>query len=116
MRIVHRPVMAVLSGEAIGVFVHVEGADRHRTGGNEARDDRRVGDGRRTFGVDPGSGDRDDALQVEQILDCEGHAGERALLGTGGAPCIDRACRRERAFGGDRGEAVERRIALYDAC
>ena len=44
--------MDVLAGEVVGVFAHVEGAEEHRAGGLQPRDQRRIPLGRRQFAID----------------------------------------------------------------
>ncbi len=45
VRVVAGAVMRVLGGEAVGVFVHVERTDAHRTGGAHPPDQERIGAG-----------------------------------------------------------------------
>ena len=104
--------MHVLAGEIVGVFAHVERADQHRAGGFEPRDQRRVVRGRRRAAVDLGAGAGRQAGDVEQVLDREGHAGERQVLAVRGP--IDGARRGAGALGGDVGEGVERGVARGD--
>jgi len=106
--------MNVLAGEVVGVFAHVERADEHGAGRLQPRDQRRIVSRRRMGAVDLGAGNRRQPLNVEQVLDGEGHAGERqpCLVAHG----VDRFRLGAGALGGHRGESIERRIEPADAC
>ena len=107
--------MHVLAGEVVGVFAHVERADEDGAGGFEPLDQGGVARRRRRIAVDLRAGERRQAGDVEQVLDRERHAGERAELLAAGARLVDRLRAAERALLGDRGEGIEQRIALADA-
>ena len=70
-------VVRVLGGEAVGVLVHVERADQHRAGRLEAAHEQRVALRGRGVALDLRAGQRRQAGDVEQVLDREGHAGQR---------------------------------------
>ncbi len=78
VRIARRAVVHVFAGEVVGVFAHVERADEDRAGRFQPLDQRRVARGRRHVAVDLRAGQRRQAGDVEQILDRERHAGQRA--------------------------------------
>ena len=105
--------MHVLAGEVVGVFAHVERADQHRAGRFQPLDQGCVAWRGRPRAIDLGAGDGGKAFDIEQVLDREGHAGERqfGLVAHG----VDGARPSPRAIGGNGGEGVERRIALFDA-
>ncbi len=107
--------MDVLAGEVVGVFAHVERADQDGAGGFQPLDQRRVARRRRQVAVDLGAGERRQAGDVEQILDRERHAGERAERLAPRARGVDRFGAQQRALFGDRGEGIENRVALADA-
>ena len=90
-------VVDVLAGEVVGVFAHVERADQHRAGGLKPLDQRRVALGRRAVAVDLRAGAGRQALDVEQVLDRERHAGERPERLAVLARRIDRVGAGERA-------------------
>ena len=100
-------VVAVLAGEVIGVFAHVQCADQDRAGGFKSRDQRCVGGSRRMLAVDLRAGERRQAGDVDQVLHRERHAGERSR----------RICHGTRAgaFGGDGGKGVQHRVAAGNA-
>ena len=77
-RVAHRPVMRVLAGEAVGELVHVGQADEDRAGRLQPRDSRRVLRGGRGVGADPRSRAGRAPGDIEQVLGCEGPAGERS--------------------------------------
>ena len=104
-------VMHVLAGEVVGVFAHVERADQHGAGRFQPLDQRCVARRRRIGAVDLGAGDGCNAGDVEQVLDREGHAGERALVGRG----VNRLRLGARALRRHGGEGVELGIERFDA-
>ena len=83
VRVAGRSVVRVLGREAVGVLVHVERADQHRTGAFEARDQRAVVRGRRTLALDLRAGAGRQAGHVEQVLDRERHAEQRCRAADG---------------------------------
>ncbi len=99
VRVARRPVVRVLGREAVGVLVHVERADQDGAGALEAGDERRVDGGGRTLALDLRAGARRQAGDVEQVLDREGHAGERQRVArvVAVARAAGRAPRRARA-------------------
>ena len=96
VRVERGAVVDVLAGEVIGVFAHVQAAEQHRAGRPHLRHQRRVGGGRRIVAVDQRAGAGDDALDVEEVLDRIGHAGERQRLARGDGR-VDRVGLGERA-------------------
>jgi len=67
--------------------------------------------GRRLLAVDLAARQRRQAGEVEQVLHCKGHAGERAAGRSGGQRGIDRGGACQRALARDGGEAV---VAVVD--
>ena len=90
--------MDVLAREVVGVLAHVEGADEHRAGSFEARDQRAVALGRRAFAIDLGAGAGRKPGYVEEVLDRERNARERARRSAGRDAAVDRVGARERAL------------------
>ena len=118
VRVARRTVVRVLGREAIGVLVHVERADEHRSGLLEARDQRAVRVGGRTLALDLRAGARRQAGDVEEVLDSERHAGERqraARAIAAGQSSVERRGAPAGALGDDVGEGVDRRIDSGDA-
>ena len=83
--------MGILAGKVVGVLAHVERADADRAGGLEPLHQRGIARRRRMLAVDLAAGAGDDTLEVEQILDGEGHAGKRQVRA--------RVCEVQAAFG-----------------
>ena len=110
-RIAARPVVGVLAGEVVGVLAHVEAADQDRAGRLELAHQRAVARGLRSIDVDLRAGARRQALDVEQVLDRERHAGQRAAMGAG----IDLRRALAGARGQDVGEGVDGGLAGLDA-
>ena len=115
VRVARRAVVGVLSGEVVGVFAHVERADENRAGRFEPRDKvaSASAGGRSRLIFEPAQ--RRQALHVEQVLDGERRAGERAEALAAGARGVDLGGLLERPLGGDVGERAERRVARLDA-
>ncbi len=111
MRIARWAIVHVLARKVVSVFAHVERADQHRAGRFQALDQGRVTRSLRVRAVDLGAGDRGEPCDIEQILDREGHTGERLFL----AASIERARLGTGALGGHSGEGVEDRIELLNA-
>ena len=108
--------MRVLAGEVVGVFAHVERADQNRAGRLEPRRQGRVGAGGSAVAIDLRSRSRRQAVDVEQVLDRERRARERAERFAPRAPAgVDRGGLGERALGGDVGEGAELGVERLDA-
>ena len=107
--------MDVLARKIIGVFAHVEGADADGSRELQPLDERRVAPGRRIVAVDLRAGPGRDARKVEQVLDREGHAGERAGVMASGSGGIDRIGFRQGASGRDVGKGPERAVPRRNA-
>ena len=75
--------MGVLAGEVVGVLAHVEAAHQDRAGRLELAHQRAVAGSLRPVEVDLRAGARRQALDVEQVLDREGHADERPAMPAG---------------------------------
>ena len=116
MRVARGSVMDVLAREVVGVLAHVEGADKHRAGSFEAAHERAVALGRRAFAIDLGAGPGRKAGYVDEVLDRERNAGERARRSAGRDAAVDRVGARERALPGDVGERVRAAVDRGDAC
>ena len=110
-RIAARPIVGVLAGEVVGVLAHVETAHEDRTGRLELAHQRAVARGYRSIDVDLRAGSRRQALYVEQVLDREGHAGQRTAMGAG----VDLGGALAGARSHDVGEGVDRGLAGLDA-
>ena len=113
VRVERGAVMGVLAGEIIGVFAHVEPAEQHRAGRLHAVDQEGVGLCRRIVAVDLRAGPRRHALDVEEVLDRVGHAGQRQRL-AGGDGRIDRVGLGQGAVEGRVGEGAELRVGRLD--
>jgi hypothetical protein len=66
--------MAVLAGEIIGVFAHVQGADEDRPRRFEAGDQGRIGSSGRAVAIDARPCESGKPGDVNQVLDREGYA------------------------------------------
>ena len=116
VRIAGRAVMAVLGREAEGVLVHVERADQHRARRRSAAAPaRRRAPPARAVAVDARAGDGRQSGDVVEVLDREGHAGERPGI----APRRHAPHRPPRASASarssrHRGERVDRAVARRD--
>ena len=108
VRIARRAVVAVLAGEVVGEFAHVQRADENGAGGFEPGDQRRVRIRRRTLAVDLRTGQSRHSGDVDQVLDRKRHTGERpAGLGRGARP---------RTVGGDGGNAFNNGLRWAMRC
>ena len=114
VRIAADAVMGVLAGEVVGVFAHVERADADGAGRDHELHQRRVGCRRRVVAVDEGAGAGRHAGEVEEVLDREGHAGERQPL-AGGNPAVHRLRLGQRPRGRDVGEGIDGFVDGRDA-
>ena len=111
MRVVAWAVVRVLGGEAVGVFVHVQGTDAYGARGAHPRDQEGVGRGCRPFALDFRAGNGDHALEVEQVLHRIGHARQRRQQPTLASGGVDSLGLGQRALGGDGREGVEPGVA-----
>ena len=109
VRVARRSVMHVLARKIIGVFAHVERADQHRAGRFHPLDQGGVARRWRKVPIDLRSGAGGEPLHVEQILDGEGHAGQRARILAGRDGGIDRLRPGAGAIGGHVGEGIQDR-------
>ena len=107
--------MNILAGEVVGVFAHVERADKDGAGSFEPFDQRRVAARRRAIAVDFRSGAGRKTGHVEQVLHRERYARQRAERLAGGARTVERQGARPRPLRGNIGEGVERRIGDANA-
>ena len=103
--------MSVLGDEAVGELVHVQRAHQDRPGGGQALDQDCVMGGRRGVATDLRASQGRQALDVEQVLHREGHAGQR----TGDVARIDRVRGGQGALGGDGREGVDAAIQAGNA-
>ncbi len=78
VRIARWTVVHILAGEVVGVFAHVERADQNGAGRLQPLDQRGVARGRRMLAIDLRAGQRRQAGNVEQVLDRERNARQRA--------------------------------------
>ena len=115
VRIAGGAVVRVLAGEVIGVFAHVQRADEDGARAFEARDQGGVLAGRRPLAVDLRAGAGRQARDIEEVLDGERRAGQRAQAFAASARGVDRLGLRERARRSHIGERAERTIARFDA-
>ena len=68
--------MRVFSGETVGVLVHVERADQHRTSGFHLLHQEGIGLSRRVTAVDDRARQGDLANDVVEIFDCVRNTGQ----------------------------------------
>ena len=102
VRIARGAVVDVLAGEVIGVFAHVERAHQDGAGLFHAPDQRAVARRRCAFAVDARAGAGGQSGDVEQVLDREGYAGERADRNAASDLSVEARGRREGARDGGR--------------
>ena len=115
MRVARGTVVDVLAGEVVGVFAHVQRADKHRAGSFQAFDQGRVARRGRAVAIDLRAGHRWQARDVEQVLDREWHAGQRPEPLAALARCVDFIGACQRALLGYCGEGIERAVLGADA-
>ena len=115
VRISRGAVVRVLAGEIVGVFAHVERADEDRAGRFETRDERRVRACGRALAVDLRSRARRQARDVEEVLDRERRARERAELFAARAGGVDLLGLLKRARRRHVGEGAELGVERLDA-
>lgn len=115
VRVAARAVMRVFGGEAVGVFVHVQGTDQDRAGVPHPRDQSSVLRGGRIGGVDATACQGHFISDVEQVFDGVGHACQRRQCFATSAACVDGGGFLARAGFGHGGKAVVRGVAFAHA-
>src|SRR5262249_19533901 len=94
---------------------HIEGADQDGTRGLQSLDQRGIALRRLVVCIDLGAGQGWQSGNVEQVLDREWDAGERAQGLAGSSPPVEVASRFDRALRRHRGEGIEGRVAVANS-